>query len=396
MRIVSSIRDTAIAIQEEVTGFRHYLHQFPEPSFSEVKTGEFIASVLERMKVDYRMGYAGTGIVARITGKRPGNKCIALRTDMDALPIHENTGLAYSSRNHGWMHACGHDMHMASMLGTIMILQKMREDFGGTVLCLFQPGEEKVPGGAKIMIEEGALSDPVPLFILAQHVAPDLEAGRLGFCPGKYMASSDEIYIAVRGRGGHAARPDETTDNVYAAARIVVTLKEWVQRTASGKTPAVLAFGKISGAGATNVIPSEVTLEGTFRTMDETFRQDAYTEITRLAEREAGVTGAGATVEIRKGYPVLTNDEALTARVKSLAELYIGQENVVAIPPRMTSEDFAYFSQQKPACFYRLGTGFRGITPVSLHTPSFLVNDEALVTGCGSMAWFAMSLLENG
>jgi amidohydrolase len=393
MNLLSTIKDLAMKGFHDMQGFRHYLHQFPELSFEEEKTAGFLTSLFDRWQVPYRTGYAGNGIVALLKGEKSTGPCIALRADMDALPIQETTGLPYASTIPGLMHACGHDLHMASMLGTIAILKKLTAQFGGKVLFLFQPGEEKLPGGAKLMIEEGALADPVPSLILAQHVLPELETGKIGIRPGRYMASSDEIYITVRGKGGHAARPMDTTDNILAASRIIVALTQQFQSHLQEDYPSILAFGKISGAGATNVIPPEVFIEGTFRAMNEDYRMEMHHLFQSVAMTEAEALGARAEVEIRKGYPVLINHEKVSAYVKQFATQYLGKENVVEIESRMTSEDFAYFTQRMPACFYRLGTRSPNTQPARLHAPDFIVDEEALKTGSGCMAWLTLSFL---
>ena len=295
------------------------------------------------------------------------------------------------------MHACGHDVHTSSLLGTVKVLHTLRDKFEGTVKCIFQPGEEKLPGGASIMISEGVLENPKPVSIFGQHVHPPLRAGMIGLKSGIYMASSDEIYVTVKGRGGHGAMPQDCIDPVAIAAQLIVSLQQIVSRYADPGTPSVLTFGKINSVGgATNVIPNEVKLEGTFRTMNESWRAEAHKRMKKMAETIAKSMGAACVFNIVKGYPVLYNHEALTIRTKSRAVDYLGKDKVVELPMRMTAEDFAYFSQAMPACFYRLGTGNpeRGITS-PIHTDTFDIDESALETSVGLMAWLAIKELEN-
>jgi amidohydrolase len=377
---------------EEIIAMRRHLHQHPELSFQEVETGKYVAAQLEAIGVEFTHGMAGNGLVALVKGKNPDKKVIALRGDMDALPITEANDVPYKSQNPGVMHACGHDVHTSSLIGCLKILHTLRDSFEGTVKCIFQPGEEKLPGGASIMIEEGVLENPSPESIFGQHVHPPLKAGTVGFKAGVYMASADEIYVSIKGRGGHGAMPQDCIDPVAISAQIIVALQQVVSRYALPTTPSILTFGKInSTGGATNVIPNEVKLEGTFRTMDETWRDEAHNRMKKMAEAIAKSMGGACEFNIIKGYPVLHNDEALTPRAQAWAEEYLGADKVVTLPIRMTAEDFAWFSQKMPACFYRLGTGNpeRGITS-GIHTNTFDVDESALETGMGLMAWLAL------
>lgn len=379
----------------ETVAHRRHLHAHPELSFQEIETGKYVAARLSEWGIEHRHGMAGNGVVALIRGKNPNKRVIALRGDMDALPIREANEVPYKSKNEGVMHACGHDVHTASLLGTARILQQLRKHFEGTVKCIFQPGEELLPGGASIMIREGVLQRPRPASIFGQHVHPPLGAGMVGFRPGMYMASADEIYVTVKGRGGHGAMPHECIDPVVITAQIIVALQQLVSRYCDPGIPAVLTFGKInSTGGATNIIPNEVKLEGTFRTMNEKWRIEAHKRMKRIAETMAKSMGGACDFNIMKGYPVLFNNEALTLRAKQWATELLGPEKVVELPMRMTSEDFAFFSQEMPACFYRLGTGNPGrgiISPV--HTNTFDVDESALETGTGLMAWLAVKEL---
>ena len=377
---------------DEVVRNRRHLHAHPELSFQEVQTGKFVAGKLAELGVEYKHGMAGNGVVALVKGKHPRKRIVALRGDMDALPIREANRVPYKSQNEGVMHACGHDVHTSSLLGTVQILHALRDRFEGTVKCIFQPGEEKLPGGASIMIREGVLENPKPASIFGQHVHPPLRAGMVGFKPGIYMASADEIYVTVKGRGGHGAMPQECIDPVVISAQLIVLLQQIISRYSDPGIPSVLTFGKINSVGgATNVIPNEVRIEGTFRTMNEKWRAEAHKRMKKMAETTAKSMGAACDFNIVKGYPVLHNHEELTARTRARAVEFLGKDQVADLPMRMTAEDFAYFSQVMPACFYRLGTGNpeRGITS-PIHTDTFDVDESALETGTGLMAWLAI------
>lgn len=389
------IRTLAAQFHPDAVARRRHLHMHPELSFQEVQTGQYIARQLRDWGIEYKHGMAGNGVVALIRGKKPGKRVVALRADMDALPIREANVVPYKSQNEGVMHACGHDVHTASLLGAVRILHSLREQFGGAVKCIFQPGEERLPGGASIMIREGVLRNPAPASIFGQHVHPPLRAGMVGFKAGMYMASADEIYVTVKGHGGHGAMPHECIDPVVIAAQIIVTLQQIVSRYSDPGTPSVLTFGKInSTGGATNIIPNEVKLEGTFRTMHEKWRAEAHKRMKRIAEGMARSMGGACEFNIVKGYPVLFNHEALTARARQWAVEFLGADRVADLPMRMTAEDFAWYSQEMPACFYRLGTGNpeRGITS-PIHTDTFDIDESALETGMGLMAWLAVKEL---
>ena len=393
-----SIQLLARQYLSDLTAIRRHLHMYPELSFQEVETAQFIAQQLTTWGVEFQSGVAGTGLVALVKGRNPERKTVALRADMDALPIQEAGEATYKSKNQGVMHACGHDVHTSCLLGAVRILQELRDQWEGTVKCIFQPGEEKLPGGANLMIAAGVLENPAPTGIFGQHVHPPLRSGMVGFRPGAYMASTDEIYVTVKGRGGHGAMPHHAIDPVSITAQIIVALQQIVSRYSDPTVPSVLTFGKInSTGGATNVIPNEVKLEGTFRTMDETWREEAHRRMKKIAETMAQSMGGACEFHILNGYPALHNHEALTVRAKQWAETYLGAENVVELPMRMTAEDFSYFSQVIPACFYRLGTGNpdKGITS-PVHTDTFDIDETALETGAGLMAWLAVRELERG
>lgn len=390
--MLDRIRSLAREYHSDIMAHRRHLHAHPELSFQETETARYVAARLAAWGIEHRTGVAGTGVVALIQGSNFRKKTVALRADMDALPILEANEVPYKSRNEGVMHACGHDVHTSALLGATRILHELRDRFSGTVKCIFQPGEEKLPGGASLMIKAGVLESPRPAAIFGQHVHPPLRAGMVGFRPGVYMASADEIYVTVKGRGGHGAMPHECIDPVAMSAQILVALQQMVSRYADPTVPSVLTFGKINSVGgATNVIPNEVRLEGTFRTMDEKWRTEAHRRMKKIAESIAKSMGGACEFNVLKGYPVLHNHEALTARARDWAVQYLGAENVVDLPLRMTAEDFAYFSQAMPACFYRLGTGNpeRGITS-PVHTNTFDIDEAALETGMGLMAWLAV------
>jgi amidohydrolase len=381
---------------KDAISIRRHLHQNPELSYQEFNTSRFVADKLAEMSIEHQHGVGVTGVVALIKGKNPEKKVIALRADMDALPILEANEVEYKSQNPGVMHACGHDVHTSSLLGTARILQELRADFEGTIKCIFQPGEERLPGGATLMIADGVLENPKPISIFGQHVHPPLRAGVIGLKGGVYMASTDEIYVTIKGKGGHGAMPQECIDPVVITAQIIVALQQIVSRYGDPGIPSVLTFGKInSTGGATNIIPNEVKLEGTFRTMNEKWRAEAHKRMKKLAESIAIGFGGTCEFNILRGYPVLFNNEKLTARTKKYAIEYLGKDKVVDLPYRMTAEDFAYYSQAMPACFYRLGTGNpeRGITS-ALHTNTFDVDEAALETGIGLMTWLALQELK--
>ena len=389
------IQELAAGVLESTIQNRRHLHAHPELSFQEHKTVAFVAAKLDELGIAYKP-MANTGLVALITGDKPSDHVVALRADMDALPIQEANEVAYKSTHAGVMHACGHDAHTASLLGTAAILQQLKAEFGGTIKLIFQPAEELLPGGANQMIKEGVLENPKPQAVLGQHVMPFIETSKVGFRSGKYMASTDELYVTVNGKGGHAAQPQQNIDPVMITAQILVSLQQIVSRTANPNTPSVLSFGKVQANGATNVIPNEVKLEGTFRTMDEAWRAEAHTRMKKMAEGIAESMGGTCEFEIKKGYPFLVNEEKLTAAAKQYAQEYLGKENVLDLDIWMAAEDFAYYSQVTDACFYRLGTRneAKGITS-SVHTPTFDIDENAFAISTGLMAYIALKRLGN-
>lgn len=392
--LLESIKRLATEYAESVVASRRHLHANPELSYQEFNTAKFVVDKLKSFGLKPIEGIAKTGVVVLIEGKDPSKKVVALRADMDALPIQELNQVSYKSKVEGVMHACGHDVHTSSLLGTAQILNEIRTEFEGSVKLIFQPGEEKHPGGASIMIAEGVLQNPEPASIIGQHVMPLIPVGKIGFREGKYMASSDEIYIRVIGKGGHGAAPELTIDPVVIAAHIIVALQQVISRNASPKEPTVLTFGKITADGATNIIPDEVKIAGTFRSLNEVWRQSGLKKIKKMAESIAEGMGGKCEVTISNGYPCLENNPELTRRIKAAAELYMGKENVVDIDITLGSEDFAYYSQKIPASFYRLGTRNEAKGIISyVHTPTFDIDEDALKIGPGLMAWMAIQEL---
>jgi len=390
------IKELAHRFFGDTVAVRRHLHRNPELSFAEYETSAFVKRELDKIGIPHT-DMAGTGVVGLIEGEKPSDRVIALRADMDALPIQEVAGRPYGSQNQGVMHACGHDVHTASLLGAARILQSLRGDFGGTVKLIFQPGEERLPGGASLMIKEGVLQNPVPQGIIGQHVMPFIETGKVGFRSGKYMASCDELFMTVKGRGGHGAHPHQNIDPIAITAQIITALQQVVSRQADPRIPTVLSWGKIVGNGATNVIPEEVYLEGTFRTFDEEWRASAHEKMVKMATGIADAMGAACAFEIRKGYPFLINEQKITDASRHFAEDFLGAENVVELDLWPAAEDFSYYSQVTAACFYRLGTGneAQGIcSPV--HTPTFDIDERALEIGMGLMAYVALRHCDEG
>jgi amidohydrolase len=388
------IKSLAQAYKQEVIDLRRHLHSHPELSFQEFQTAAFVAEKLKAIGITEIESKATTGWSALIKGKNPEKKVVALRADMDALPISEANEVPYKSQNPGVMHACGHDAHTASLLGAAKILHEVRDQFEGTVKLIFQPGEEIIPGGASLMIKDKVLENPRPQYILGQHVMPMIPAGKVGFRSGLYMASADELYLTIKGKGGHGAMPETFIDPVLISAHLLVALQQIVSRVANPKIPSVLSFGRVEALGATNIIPNEVKIQGTFRTLDEAWRAKAHEKMRQIAEGIVEGMGGQLDFEIRKGYPFLKNNPELTSRSVAAAQTYLGAENVLDLDIWMAAEDFAYFSQEIDGCFYRLGTRneARGITS-GVHTSTFDIEEEALEIGAGLMAWLAVSEL---
>lgn len=392
--MINIINEKAKELLPEMQRIRHQIHAHPELSFQEYKTSEFIANELKSLGIDFIQGMAGTGIVAIIKGVNPEKKCLAIRAELDALPIAELNDVPYKSQNEGVMHACGHDVHSTCLLGLAKIMNELKRDWEGTLKLIFQPGEEMHPGGGSIMIAEGVLDNPKIDAILALHVYPHLAAGVVGFRPGQYMASTDEIHITIEGKGGHAALPHQTIDPIAISAQVLVALQQVVSRRSNPVSPSVLSFGKISGGTVNNVIPDTVTIAGTLRTMDEKWREEAHGLIHNIVTNTAEAFGAKATVTIPKGYPSLYNNPVLTNTMISFAQEYLGAENVKELALRMTADDFAFYGQQIPGCYYRLGTNTNNESKMaSVHNAHFDIDERAMVTGVGFMSFAAFSYL---
>ena len=393
-KLKDRIKSLAADYAQEVISIRRHLHRHPELSFKEFETADFIAGKLREYAITYKDKIAQTGIVAEIRGNDPESKTVALRADMDALPVNEQNDVEYRSMNNGVMHACGHDVHMACLLGAARILSEIKSEFNGTVRLIFQPSEEMYPGGAKVMIEEGVLENPKPVAIFGQHVFPELETGMIGMKPGKYMASTDEVFITVKGKGGHAAIPDKIVDPVLIASHIVIALQQIVSRKSRPVMPTVVSFGKISSEGKTNIIPDEVKLEGIIRTFDEDWREEIKTQLRKISSGIAESMDGSCEIFIDPGYPAMVNDDMLTAHAREYAIEFLGEDRVIDLEMRMTAEDFSYYALEIPGCFFRLGTRNeeQGITS-NLHSATFDVDETSLETGMGIMAWFAISEL---
>jgi amidohydrolase len=385
---------TSSAFKNEVVQLRRHFHRYPELSYEEFQTSVFICNWLEENGITYRKGIAGTGIIAKIAGKSAGRKVIALRAEMDALPVTERNKTEYSSLNPGKMHACGHDAHMAMLMGTAKLLNSIRHTFGGTILLIFQPGEEKSPGGARMIIESGELMNPKPDIVIAQHILPELEVGKVGYKPGHYLASCDEIYITVTGKGGHAALPALTTDQIYIASNLVILLKNRMsaQQLING-IPTVLGIGRISGEGATNIIPEKVFIAGTFRTFDEKWREEGLALVRSVAAETEHEFGVKIEVNIKEGYPVLHNDEELTSKAIEFSKALLGQNKIEMYETRMSSDDFSFYSALAPSLYYRIGIRKKDSEMLKLHTPDFDIDEDGMETGVANLSWLVYNFL---
>ena len=389
------IKEKVSKISDELISIRNHLHANPELSFEEKNTAKFISNTLDTWGIKHKTNIGGYGIVGVIEGKNPMKKVIALRADMDALPITEENEIGYKSLNLGKMHACGHDVHMTCLLGTLKILNELKTSFEGSIKFIFQPAEETLPGGAIKMIEEGVLENPKPELIIAQHVFPEMEVGSVGFKSGIYMASSDEVNLTVKGKGGHAAIPERYDNTVLAAAEILVELNKEIEKEKPKDFPSVLAFGKHIADGAYNVIPSKVTITGTFRTFNEDWRRRVYEIINTTSANTAKKHNCSCDVNIVSGYPVLVNDDSVTEKSKSAAVEFLREDAVEDLKIRTTVEDFARFAEIIPACFYRLGVANKGKGITSnLHTSTFNVDERSIEIGTGLMTWIALQHLE--
>ncbi len=388
--IKERIQELAKNYAKEFIEVRHHLHANPELSYKEFETSKFVQQKLQGWNIPFEIK-ATTGVIGLIKGKNPGKKVIALRADMDALPITEENDIDYRSKNIGVMHACGHDVHTTCLLGAAKILNELKNEWEGTVKLIFQPGEEKNPGGASILIKEGVLENPKPEKIFALHVHPGVEVGMLSFRNGMVMASADEIYISIKSKGGHAAAPQYTADTILIASHLIISLQQIVSRNNSPFNPSVLSITSFQGGNTTNVIPSEVKLMGTFRAMNEEWRFKAHELIKKQTIELVKAMGAEAEIKIDVGYPFVLNDELLGNDARKKAEEYVGEENVETTELRMGAEDFAYYSHQIPGCFFRIGAGnkAKGITS-GVHTPTFNIDEGAIEIGMGMMAWLGV------
>ena len=393
MELKDSIKKLATELQPQLVMWRRHMHANPELSFAEHKTMAFITSVLDELGLEYEEGVADTGVVALIKGVDPESRIVALRSDHDALPIKEKNEVDYASKNHGVMHACGHDVHTISLLGAASILNSTRSQWKGTIKLIFQPGEERLPGGASLMIKAGALESPRPKQIIGQHVFPDLETGHVGMRSGMYMASTDELYLTINGKGGHAALPKGQCNPLLVASEILLEFEKLIENREEQDVKTVLAFGFIEGNGATNVIPNSVKLEGTFRSLNEEWRTKAHAQMQAIVNECCAKRGAEGELEIRIGYPSVYNNPELTEKVMSNAVEYLGKDKVHLLPERMTAEDFSFYALEIPGCFYRLGTASPNsdLGHHGLHTPQFDVDESALEIGAGLMAFNAIN-----
>lgn len=394
--LVNTIKSLAQNYFSEIVAIRRHIHQHPELSFQERETADFVSNKLSDWEIKHQTNIGSFGVVAEVEGKNPEKATVVLRADMDALPITELTDCEYISQNAGIMHACGHDAHTAMLLGVAKILNTLKTEFEGTIKFIFQPAEEKLPGGAKQVIESGIFKNQKPYCIVGQHVFPDLEIGKVGFCSGKYMASCDEITIKIKGKGGHAAYPERHINTILVASKLLLELQNASKIFTSDDSKTIVNFGKFIADGTFNVIPDEVLLLGTMRTFDENHRRKIKEYIKTTSIEIAQNSGAIAEVTIEDGYPFLMNDAKITEQSKQSAIQYVGKENVIDIPQQMTSEDFAWYSQILPACFYRVGTANseKGITE-KVHSAKFNIDEESLKIGMGLLSYIAINHLKN-
>ncbi|MBO7226706.1 MAG: amidohydrolase [Bacteroidales bacterium] len=392
--MINKIKLLAERYYTEIIEARRYLHQHPELSQQEFGTMEYVANKLRSFGIEPRVGVAKTGVSAIIKGNNPDSYCVALRADYDALPIKECTGLAFSSENDGVMHACGHDMHTASLLGAAKILADIKNEIEGSVMLIFQPSEEMYPGGAYMMMEDGLFSEVMPDEIFAFHCLPEMDCGRIGMKKGKYMASTDELYLTVKGRGGHGGTPNLNIDPIVIASNVIVAMQQIVSRNADPMMPTILSFGKMMGEGRTNIIPDEVKIEGTIRTFSEEWRLEAHKRITSIAQGVAEGMGGSCDVFIDFGYPYLVNDDDTTQNTFDNGAEYFGDSKVEWLEQRMTAEDFAFFAQKIPACYFRVGTHIKDTPITNLHRPNLMIDEKSIEYAMGFMAYNAVKALE--
>ena len=381
------IKKLAKEYSAEFITIRHHLHANPELSYQEFETSKFIQNKLVEFGIPYQIK-ATTGVVGLIKGKNPDSRVFAIRADIDALPILEENDVPYRSTKKGIMHACGHDVHTTCLLGAAKILNELKNEWQGTIKLIFQPGEEKNPGGASYMIKEGVLEDPKPSGIVAMHVHTGMPVGKTSFRSGKVMASADELYFTIKGKGGHAASPHLCVDPILIASHLIISLQQVVSRNSNPFDPSVLSITSFQGGATTNVIPNEVKLMGTFRAMDEKWRAEAHRLIERISKDLVHGMGGEIDLHIDKGYPAVINNDELNKTVKNAAAEFLGVENVEETELRMGAEDFGYYAQQIPACFYRVGVMNKEKGIVSgVHTPTFNIDENAIEVGMGLMAW---------
>ena len=395
-RLAEIITSRSGEIFEETVRLRRHFHMHPELSFKEYETSKFICRYLDRHKVGYTKGIAGTGIIAWTDGLKKGDgNVIALRSELDALPLKEDTGLEYASTNEGIMHACGHDSHMAMLLSAMLIIKDIKTEFSGKIAFIFQPGEELAPGGAIKVMNTKAFKDLNPGLIIAQHVLPELESGMVGFRSGKYMASCDEIHISIKGRGGHAALPSKSSDQVLIGSELVAKIKK-IADNYPAKEPLVIGIGRFIAEGSTNIIPSEVSIKGTVRTYDEDIRRDILDNIASLCRSTGEEYGVSVDLDIPGGYPVLVNDDEYVQRSVELAKAINGENKVVQLERRMSSEDFAHYSHEYPVVFFRTGIKSKKGSGGGLHTPGFSIDEKAMLTGLKTLSYLAVKFAAAG
>ena len=394
--LIDIIKRLAHAQRDQIIEWRRWMHRHPDLSQQEYGTMEFVAERLREMGLEPKTGIGKTGTMAMLRGKDPDSYCVALRSDYDALPITECTGLPFASENPGVMHACGHDMHTCSLLGAIKILLQLKEHIHGSLMFIFEPSEEKYPGGARMMMEDGLFDDIMPNEIYSFHCLPEMDCGKVGMRKGKYMASTDELYWTVKGLGGHGATPHLSVDPIVVASHIVIALQQVVSRNAAPMMPTVLTIGKIQEVGGrTNIIPDTVKMEGIIRTFDEKWRLEAHEKIRKISTGVAEAMGAECDLFIDYGYPYVFNDDACTQQVHDNACSFLGEENVEWLDLRMTAEDFAFFAQKIPACYFRIGIHEPGTPFSNLHRPNLIVDERSLELANGLIAYNALMALKN-